>query len=600
MGKRKHFVSITSKLIVIFLCIIIVPVTVMSINSYLSSQRLLERKYTDLLLDITRQVNIRISEYLKEIEKITLVSSYGMNRYSSLVYQEEYPIQDFLRYSNDENENIVYRVLMNYILMKDRLFSVYIYNLNGGRDMFIHPTEPIDYSYRPTEEPWFQQFLASDEKVIVLDTRVDGQIRNEDNHAVLHARKVFDMSNGRLLGVMMASIDIRFIDQFTSRLQQSLRNNFTIVNQDDRVIYHANDDLIGQRFQEIMPIRHDKNVTSTSGKNYLVVKSPFEELPWTAYLYTPLSEISSEGAILKQNLYILAGLVLVFASFTSIFLSSVITRPIRKLMRNITLVEKGSFDNLPLINSNDEIGQLSQRFNQMSSELKQLVTRIQKEEKEKAQAEIRALQSQINPHFLYNTLGSVKWIASMQKADKIVEMTEALISILRYTARHERAMVTLREEIDNIRNYIVIQNVRYYNRFQLRIRVDEGLLNNMMPKLILQPIVENAIFHGLAEMEDEGIITVRAYRYEEGVRIEVQDNGVGIDEKTYEWLQQELHAADNAQATGIGLPNVHRRIQLHYGDRYGIRIYSTPGQGATFVISLPDTTEEEPEEGVPC
>src|SRR5690606_2300648 len=325
-----------------------------------------------------------------------------------------------------------------------------------------------------------------------------------DNHAVLHARKVFDMSNGSLLGVMMASIDIRFIDQFTSRLLLILRNNFTIVNQADRVIYHANGDLIGQRFQEIMPIRHDKNVTSTSGKNYLVVKSPFEELPWTAYLYTPLSEISSEGAILKQNLYILAGLVLVFASFTSIFLSSVITRPIRKLMRNITLVEKGSFDNLPLINSNDEIGQLSQRFNQMSSELKQLVTRNQKEEKEKAQAEIRALQSQINPHFLYNTLGSVKWIASMQKADKIVEMTEALISILRYTARHERAMVTLREEIDNIRNYIVIQNVRYYNRFQLRIRVDEGLLNNMMPKLILQPIVENAIFHGLAEMEDEG------------------------------------------------------------------------------------------------
>jgi len=588
MRKRRPFISISSKLIFIFSCIIIVPVTVMSINSYVSSQRLLERKYTDLLLDIAKQSNIRISEYLKEIEKITLVSSYGMNRYSSLVYQEEYPIQDFLHYSNDESENITYRVLMNYILMKDRLFSIYIYSLNGGRDMFVHSTEPIDYSYRPLQEPWFREFLASDRKVVILDPQVDKQIWNKNKYAVLHARKVFDMSNGRLLGVMVASIDINFIGLFTNRLQEGLRTNFTIVDQHNRIIYHANSQLIGRSFQDIMPFRDEKGITQAWGEDYLVVRSPFEELPWTTYLYAPLSEISAEGAILKQNMFILAGLILVFASFTSIFLSTVIARPIKKLMRNITLVEKGLFDNLPVIDSNDEIGELSRRFNRMSSELKQLVSRIQKEEKEKAMAEIRALQSQINPHFLYNTLGSVKWIASMQKADKIVEMTEALISILRYTAKLESSMVTLREEIDNIRNYIIIQNVRYYNRIQLQIQVDDSLLDNRMPKLILQPIVENAIFHGFAELEDEGIITVRAHRYDEGIQIEISDNGAGIDPATAEWLNRELRSAENIQTSGIGLPNVQRRIQLHYGDRYGIGFHSAQGQGTTFVITLPD------------
>jgi len=588
MRKRRPFISISSKLIFIFSCIIIVPVTVMSINSYVSSQRLLERKYTDLMLDIAKQSNIRISEYLKEIEKITLVSSYGMNRYSSLVYQEEYPIQDFLHYSNDESENITYRVLMNYILMKDRLFSIYIYSLNGGRDMFVHSTEPIDYSYRPLQEPWFREFLASDRKVVILDPQVDKQIRNKNKYAVLHARKVFDMSNGRLLGVMVASIDINFIGLFTNRLQEGLRTNFTIVDQHNRIIYHANSQLIGRSFHDIMPFRDEKGITQAWGEDYLVVRSPFEELPWTTYLYTPLSEISAEGAILKQNMFILAGLILVFASFTSIFLSTVIARPIKKLMRNITLVEKGLFDNLPVIDSNDEIGELSRRFNRMSSELKQLVSRIQKEEKEKAMAEIRALQSQINPHFLYNTLGSVKWIASMQKADKIVEMTEALISILRYTAKLESSMVTLREEIDNIRNYIIIQNVRYYNRIQLQIQVDDSLLGSRMPKLILQPIVENAIFHGFAELEDEGIITVRAHRYDEGIQIEISDNGAGIDPATAEWLNRELRSAENIQTSGIGLPNVQRRIQLHYGDRYGIGFHSAQGQGTTFVITLPD------------
>jgi len=480
------------------------------------------------------------------------------------------------------------------------LFSIYIYNLNGGRDMFIHSTEPIDYSYRPLEEPWFQAFLASDDTVRILDTRIDRQIRNKDKYAVLHARKVFDMSNGKLLGVMVASIDISFIDLFTNRLQKSLRSNFTIVDQNNRIIYHADQRLIGRAFHEIMPFRDEEGVTKAFGIDYLVVRNPFENLPWTSYLYTPLSEISSEGKILKQNLFILAGLVLVFASFTSIFLSNVITRPIKKLMRNITRVEKGLFDNLPVVDSNDEIGQLSQRFNQMSSELKRLVSRIQQEEEEKALAEIRALQSQINPHFLYNTLGSVKWIASMQKADKIVEITEALISMLRYTAKHERPMVTLREELDNIRNYIVIQNVRYYNRIQLQIHVEDGLLENLMPKLILQPIVENAIFHGLAETEEEGIITVRAYRYEDGMRIEIQDNGVGIDESTGEWLHRELQEVEKTQAAGIGLPNVQRRIRLYFGERYGIRFYSTPGEGSTFVISLPDIREETWEEGLSC
>lgn len=600
MRKRRYYISIKSKLILIFLCIIIIPVTVMSVNSYLSSQRLLERKYTDLLLDITKQANIRISEYLNEIEKITLVSSYGMNRYSSLVYQEEYPIQDYLRYSNDENENVAYRVLMNYILMKDRLFSIYIYHLNGGRDMFIHSTEPIDYSYRPVEEAWFQEFLESDDKVRIIDTHVDRQIRNKDNYAVSHARKVFDMTNGQLLGVMVASIDINFIDRFTSRLQESLRSNFTIINSEGRVIYHANSELIGRPFHDIMPINQGQGVTEAGGKDYLVVSSPFEQLPWTSYLYMPLEELSSESTILQQNLWLLAGLVLVFATFTSIFLSNVLTRPIKKLMRNMTRVERGQFDHLSVVDSHDEIGQLSQRFNQMTVELKQLVQRIQQEEEEKALAEIRALQSQINPHFLYNTLGSVKWIASMQKADKIVEMIEALISMLRYTARHERALATLREELDNIRNYIIIQNVRYYNRIQLHIEVDDSLLENKMPKLILQPIVENAIFHGLAEMEEDGVITVRAYKHEAGMIIEVQDSGVGLDEATMDWLRHELQQVEITKQSGIGLPNVQRRIKLHYGDPYGITFHSQPGEGATFVIALPENHEETPREEMPC
>src|SRR5690606_25799 len=160
--------------------------------------------------------------------------------------------------------------------------------------------------------------------------------------------------------------------------------------------------------------------------------------------------------------------------------------------------EKGQFEQVEDIDSHDEIGLLSNRFNRMSHELKGLVSQIQQEEMEKAAAEIRALQSQINPHFLYNTLGSVKWIAFMQRADTIVEITEALIAMLRYAVHAEGAMVSVREELNNLKNYMTIQQVRYYNRIKMDVFADESLLDQPMPKLILQPIVENAIFHGLA------------------------------------------------------------------------------------------------------
>src|SRR5690606_1156078 len=184
-------------------------------------------------------------------------------------------------------------------------------------------------------------------------------------------------------------------------------------------------------------------------------------------LYMPKKELSAEGNLLRHNMYVLATSMVLFLAIVSLFLSSVITRPIKKLITNIRLVEQGQFERVEEIRSRDEIGHLSNRFQRMSHELKRLVKRIQLEEQDKAAAEMRALQSQINPHFLYNTLGSVKWIATMQQADKIVEMTDALIEMLSYAARAEGSVVTVRDELENLANYMAIQKVRYYNRIHM-------------------------------------------------------------------------------------------------------------------------------------
>ncbi|SEN83185.1 sensor histidine kinase [Paenibacillus sp. OK076] len=567
------------KIMVICITVIILPVLVMTINSYYSSERLLAQNYTNLLTDLAKQTNIRIDEFLKEIEKITLLASNGLSDNLSATHEGSFPIQDFLREGDEQNEIAAYNILMNYIMMKDRVFSIYLYNLNGGQDLFVSPNQPIDPDFKVANELWFKKFMHDNDRTITLTTRIDEQLENKIL-AVSHARKIHDVASGELLGVIVVSIDIKFIEIVNRNLQEGLRSRFMIVDENDKIVYNVNERLIGTLFRD--------NVRPPESLN-VVVTSPLSQQKWTTYLYMPLDELTADGKILGHNLVTLSIVLVLFAAIISIFLSHVITTPIKKLLSNISLVEKGQFEQVEHIRSRDEIGHLSVRFNKMSHELKRMVERMQQEEIEKAKAEMRALHDQIKPHFLYNTLGSVKWIASMQQADKIVEMTDALISMLRYATRSDGTLVTIREEIDNIANYVTIQNVRYYDCIQMKYEIEDRLLDYHMPKMILQPIVENAIFHGLAELEEDGVITIRIQPRGSDIVIEVCDNGIGMDQHTIQNFMEDKLEAD--KGTGIGLHNVQRRIQLHFGKPYGMQVASQIGEGTTFTILLPAIIE---------
>ncbi|CAH1208247.1 hypothetical protein PAECIP111892_03076 [Paenibacillus auburnensis] len=570
-------IRIKTKIMLICLLVIIFPVVVMTFKSYHSSERLLEHNYRSLMEDLAKQTNIRIDEFLKEIEKISLLASNGLSSSLSATHEGSYPIQDFLRDGGEQKEIAAYNSLMNYIMMKDRVFSIYLYNLNGGPDLFVSPNHPINDNFKVANELWFKKFMHTKDRTITLSTRIDEQMESK-TLTVSHARKIYDAATGRLLGVIVVSIDIKFIEIVNRNLQEALRSRFMIVDSEDKIVYNVDDRLIGTLFRD--------NVRPDDSKN-IVVTSPLGQKDWTTYLYMPMDELTDEGEILGRSLVTLAVVMSLFAAVISIFLSNVITRPIKKLMNNIVLVEQGQFEKVKHIGSSDEFGHLFNRFNKMSYELKRLVERVQQEEMEKAEAEIRALHSQINPHFLYNTLGSVKWIASMQKADKIVDMTEALISMLRYTARFDGVLVTIREELDNVSNYITIQNVRYYDCIHMSYEIEEKLLGYRVPRMILQPIIENAIFHGFAELEEDGNITIRVYSRGADVVIEVQDNGAGMDEATIQELLDSWAKETEEEARGIGLFNVQRRIRLHFGESYGLRVKSVVQEGTTFTFLLP-------------
>ena len=218
------------------------------------------------------------------------------------------------------------------------------------------------------------------------------------------------------------------------------------------------------------------------------------------------------------------------------------------------------------------------------------------------QTELTALQSQINPHFLYNTLETIRGQALLDGNDEIARMTEALGAFFRYSISRKGTMVTLRDELANINNYMLIQRYRFSNRFSLEIVVDEEdeeAYECMVPRLIIQPVVENAIFHGLEDMDENGKVTIEILLTEENLILMISDNGKGIPEEELESLNARIHSDDKrllepqgkANRTGIALPNIDRRLRLLYGDGYGVNVYSTPGQGTDVEILLPASIE---------
>ena len=210
------------------------------------------------------------------------------------------------------------------------------------------------------------------------------------------------------------------------------------------------------------------------------------------------------------------------------------------------------------------------------------------DEKEKGDLELKMLQAQINPHFLYNTLDSIRWIAVIQKSSGIVKMVTALSGLLKNMAKGFNEKVTLQKELDFLNDYVTIEKVKYVELFDLEVRVDEPeLYEALVIKLTLQPLVENAIFNGIEPGGKHGTIVIHVYREHDCLVIQVRDDGVGIPKEKMDALLNHTEKVKGSSMSGIGLPNVDRRIKLNYGDQYGLSIESREGEFTEITVRMP-------------
>jgi two-component system sensor histidine kinase YesM len=304
-----------------------------------------------------------------------------------------------------------------------------------------------------------------------------------------------------------------------------------------------------------------------------------------------LAEVPVE-TILQNNKYIvvMTSLMLLFSIMLCCVLAVIntnnISKPIRKIVRAMEKVEKGDIDTrVEIQGSDDEIAYMARRFNEMIESLNDLFQKNMEKQDRVRLAEIKSLQAQINPHFLYNTLDSIKWLAKLNGVDEISVIVSKLGNLLKNSINNECNLVTVEESMYLIDSYLSIQKIRFDSKFDVVVDIDESIMQCLVPKLIIQPIVENAIVHGIENKIGESIVKITGKRENDHIVFEVEDDGIGISEEDLEKLRNSV--AMETTKGSIGLSNIHNRIKLYYGEKYGLEIYSIKDMGTKVTVTMP-------------
>ena len=407
-----------------------------------------------------------------------------------------------------------------------------------------------------------------------------------------------DPQTNVLQGVALVDFNFNLIDDMLSNLSLGDKGYMFIIDDQGNIVYHPKHELIYSGIKEeaidLILSSEDGYVTTSEDnrdKNYIVASSDYSGWKVVGTVYE--DELNAYDVITKQIYTLVSGLAIILAILLSIFISRHYLRPIKDLSQGMHEFKSGDLDTRVDVQMDNEFGALADDFNDMTVQIKRLVEENQQKEQAKRKFELKSLQSQINPHFLYNTLDSIVWMAEAGLNKDVVKMTFSLSKLFRISINRGSEFVTIEQEIEHIESYLSIQKLRYGEKLDYSIEVDQALLNYRIIKIIVQPIVENAIYHGIKKIMGPGMILIKVAEANDCIKISISDNGVGMEEEVVErLLDRDGHGS--VSKNGIGVKNVDQRIKLYYGENYGVTIESVVFEGTTVMLTLPkEITNEE-------
>ncbi|WP_108991155.1 sensor histidine kinase [Paenibacillus agaridevorans] len=580
--------SIRRKLVLSFLFLIVLPISLSGLISFQFLQEAVKDK-----MNIGNEMAISQAKMNIELLFKNMVAASN-----SLLMDSE--IQDIMKQRSHDDREVLYR---NSRLMRSKYFAVQTSALDNYPNHFITllNAEGFSFSTIPMEEnDEFQSFMRSlldKERVVRNDNYIKlGEYTHNINFLpygqlvpfVILTRAYMDFIGGGKSGDIIVGIPESALSDILNGIvvRESIRGY--VINERGEILSSTNKADIGTVLPYFAEIQKAGPTDTIEALKFDVIAnvSHMERLGWTVVGEVPDKLLYAEIAAVRQWLvYVNLGFIAAFLTL-AFWIANGISKPIGKLKRATYEFATGRLDSRVEVSGVDELAMLALKFNKMTEEIGNLVQQVNEDEKAKRELEIQMLYSQINPHFLFNTLNSIRWMAEASKVYNVSKLIASLAQLLRSSIVQKNEIIPIAEELDNIRHYVTIQKMRFAALFVDEYEIEDEVLQYGIPKLILQPIVENSILHGFADISYKGRIHIRAYRHYDNVEIVITDNGVGCDESKLASLLRDKSASSNGFSS-IGISNVNERLKLHFGADYALQMNNVAGGGTSTKVKLP-------------
>lgn len=526
--------------------------------------------------EIVRQVNANLSYYINDI---LTISGYA---------------RDLAKQSNTIPKEEIEAKLKAILASRQDIVALVLFDLEGNAVL-----STSDATFRAAEEivkqKWFSRTVGVEGNFYFTGPHVQQLTTSAYPWVITYSQLIsYTQSDGTTTqGLLLIDMNFSAVSELSKSAKLGSTGYVYFIDNNNKIVYHPlqqliNSNIINEDLDAVADHIFGTYTNTFEGRERLVIIDTVNNARWRIVGVAFMDELMSGLNQFTTVMAIILLLCIIITIFLARAVSERISRPIKELERLMMAVEKGDFSEPPTVGGNLEVLALSQSFALMILRIRQLMDDIVKSQELKRKFELDALQAKINPHFLYNTLDSVVWMAEQNDTEGVIRMITALAKLFRISISKGHEIITLAEELEHVRNYLIIQQIRYRDKFAFTIKVEEGLEQCPTIKLIVQPIVENAIYHGIKYLQEMGHINISVYRRKPGaIVLEIRDNGVGMDEEKLDKILS-FTGQVSPSGNGIGVRNVHQRVQLYYGSDFGLEISSELDEGTLVRIVIPE------------
>ena len=519
---------------------------------YFSSSSLLIQKEISAKTEAIEKSGNYIELYMSKLTTLSQVISHDKGVY------------DYLKNKDESEKNRILSIIDNTLSTDPYIKSIILIRKDGAV-ISNEKNVNMEVSSDMMKEEWYVNSLMNPMPVLNPLRKQNFSLDGMDDWVISVSREIAD-TNGENLGVLLIDVKYQALHGYLQNQETGKNSDIVILDEDNRIVYYKE---IPYDSSQEKYLKNLKNIEEGYNRkeNTVTVKYPIKNAHWMLIEISYMQEIESLKNHFFEMIVISCLASLLITVLISISVLRRITKPIKELEQHMN-----NFNNdLSKINLKGDVSieilSLQNHFNEMIDKIKYL-----------REYEINALYSQINPHFLYNTLDTIIWMAEFQDTEKVISITKALSNFFRISLSNGKEKIPLKEEINHIKEYLYIQKQRYEDKLEYKISIQEELENIEVPKIILQPFVENAIYHGIKNLDTTGIISIYSQIIENKIELIIEDNGIGFEAAKKQALMK---------MGGVGIKNVNKRIQYYYGNEYGAKIDSSFKTGARIIITLP-------------